>query len=276
MRLLVHRLDLFSFSFVVKLKKQNQQTKKTLDDDDDDDTYTLGSDAVLDVLGELSVVGLDVVGLQLLHVVGDVQAEYVATVHVGLELLLVGVVAREALDAVWHMEAAVGGALERGEDLGAGGGARQADVQVAGERARLTVDILHVELGAVDLLGAGVDLVELELLEHAASQQQTGGVRARVVGQADLEAVARQLVRVRGRQHNVALNARIHDLFDNTMTMMMMMMMTQPCLDDDDDLVMYCSTLTCVVTSRLEKRTTKRYLGVLYLFFSWMMRRLRA
>lgn len=178
-------------------------------------TYGLGSDAVLDVLRELSLVGVLVLTLERLHVVGHMDAENVLSVHLGLELLLLVGVAREALDGVRDVEATVDGALQRAENLGASGGASQTNVQVGGERAWLAFDVLDVELGSVDVLGTSVHAVQLELLEQTARQQETRRVGRRVVGQSDLHAVAWQLMRVRGRKHDVTLDTSVQDLKKN-------------------------------------------------------------
>ena len=58
------------------------------------------------------------------------------------------------------------------------------------------------------LVGVG----EAELGEHAARQQQAGGVGGGPVGQPDGQAVLGQLVRVRGRHDHVARKRRVHDL----------------------------------------------------------------
>ena len=151
----------------------------------------------------------------MLHVVGDVLAEDVAAVHLGAELLLLAVVAGETLLGVRNVDSAVGGALHRAENLGSGGSAGQTDVQTSAEGARPIIDVLDHEVLAIDVLLSLVDSVQLELLENATRQEQTGAVGGRVVGQADLDAVVGQLVAV-GRGHNlVSVEARIGDLTAN-------------------------------------------------------------
>ena len=60
-------------------------------------THRLRSDVVLDVLRELLLVCILIVLLQESHVISDVLSEDVLTVDVGVELLALAVVAREAL-----------------------------------------------------------------------------------------------------------------------------------------------------------------------------------
>ena len=147
-------------------------------------THVVSSDAVLDELAELFLVGVLVVVLQNLHVVADVLAEDVVAVHLGAEVAAFVVVAREALGAVRDLEPAVDGALERAEHLGAGGGARQAHVEVAAEGAAFLLR-LHQVLVTVHLHLALVQAVHAELLQdlrtHARANTSTSAWRYRVM-----------------------------------------------------------------------------------------------
>ena len=69
-----------------------------------------------EVLLELLLVLL----LQRLHVLGHVETEDVLSVHVGVQLLSLGVVARESLLRVGDVETAVNGALQSSEHLEGG------------------------------------------------------------------------------------------------------------------------------------------------------------
>ena len=175
-------------------------------------THAVGGDSELDEAGELALVRLVVVLLQVPHVVGHVLAEDVVTVHTRVEVLALGVVAGEAFVAVRDVETAIDGALHGSEHLGAGGGARQTDVQVAAERARTVVHRLHQVVGAVHVLVALVHGVEGDLLEQPARDQQTGAVGSRVVGEPDLDAVLGQLVSVCGAHDHVSLKTSIRYL----------------------------------------------------------------
>jgi hypothetical protein len=138
----------------------------------------------------------------------DVRAQ-----DLGVKLLGVAVVADEALLRVRHVEAAVERALEDGEDLGARRGALEAGVKDGHEGARPLVRRLDVVvLARVALDVAGVRRVELEVLERAAREEEARRVRGRVVGQPPGEAVAGQLVRVRGDDDDVARERGIRDL----------------------------------------------------------------
>ena len=138
----------------------------------------------------------------------DVRAQ-----HLGVKLLGVAVVPDKALLRVGDVEAAVERALEDGKDLGAGGRALEAGVEARHERARPLVRRLDVVvLARVAVDGAGVGAVELEVLERAAREEEARRVRGRVVGQPPGEAVARELVRVRGDDDDVAGERRVRDL----------------------------------------------------------------
>jgi len=184
----------------------------------------VGFDALLDVGREALLVLLVVLLLEVLHVLPDVAAEDALAVHVGVVLLGVAVVAREALLGVGDVESAVGCALEGAEDAAAGGGGLAADVEEGAEGALVLVDLIDV-VGllsllagddlAVDLGVALVDVVEADLLEEAAGDEEACGVGGAVVLQADLEAVAGELLGVGLAQNAVAVDERVGDLADD-------------------------------------------------------------
>jgi len=172
-------------------------------------------DSGLDVLRELLGVGLLVVLLQLLHVLGDVTTEDVFAVGLGVEVVLLVVVAWESLGGVWDVEATVDGALESTEHLVAGGGSGETGVQEASEWAWTVVAWLHVVLVTIDLLLALVKLVELHLLQQSSSEQETGAVVGSVVLEANRDAEFGQLMGVSGADDNITAHSRVDDLADD-------------------------------------------------------------
>ena len=184
----------------------------------------VGVDVVGDVGGEALLVLLVVLLLEVLHVLPDVAAEDALAVHVGVVLLGVAVVAGEALLGVGDVQTAVGGPLEGAEDAAAGGGGLAADVEEGAEGALVLVDLVDV-VGllallagddlAVDLGVALVDVVEADLLEEAAGDEEAGGVGGGVVLEADLEAVAGELLGVGLAQDAVAVDEGVGDLADD-------------------------------------------------------------
>ena len=178
----------------------------------------VGLDVVLDVLGELALVALLVIVGEGLHVLGDVAAKDVLLEGLGVELLRLNVEAGEAVLGVGDQDAAVRGALHDAEDAGTGRGAGKADIEVGLEGAALAV----VGLGglgegvlAVGLLDTGEVAVNAELGEHAAGEEQARGVGSGPVGQAVLDAVGAELVRVGGGEDLVAVDLGRDDLGDD-------------------------------------------------------------
>lgn len=177
--------------------------------------------AGLQVLGEVLLVVLLIVLLHLSHVVGDVLAHDAGLVHLSVELLGVSGVTGEALVAVGDVQAAIAGALQGTEDLGTGGGVLDSNVQQGAERSLLVIDLLHEVGAAVDLgghnltshlLNTSVGLVQAQLLQQAAGNQQTSGVGGGVVLQTDGQAVSGQLLRAGLAQHLITNDLSIDDL----------------------------------------------------------------
>lgn len=147
---------------------------------------------------------------------------------------------------MWDGQAAIHGTLQGTKHLVASSGSGKPSVQVAGERARLTVDALHVELVTGHLHLAFVHLIQAELVKqlrvtsnsrstpataelisfrvacahrgagtYSTGQQQTGGVGGCVVRQANGDPVLWQLVRVGSTHDHVSLNLGVGDLQRN-------------------------------------------------------------
>mmetsp|Transcript_46798 Transcript_46798/g.61926 ORF Transcript_46798/g.61926 Transcript_46798/m.61926 type:complete len:353 (-) Transcript_46798:12-1070(-) len=187
-------------------------------------------DALLDVRREVRGVLLGLLLLQLPHVLGDVLAKDAVAVDVGVVLLVLPVVAREALLGVRDVEAAVGAALEGTEHARTRRGVTDADVKEGAEGAALLGQLRHVEgLGAagvddlllarhngtVYLLVPRVQLIHPQLVQQPAGTQQPRAVRSGVVLEARLDTVPRQLAGVRARHHAVASDLGVDDLADD-------------------------------------------------------------
>merc|ERR1719348_2353212 len=149
--------------------------------------HAVGVNTELDVPGELLLVGLLVLLHQVVHVVGDVLSEDVLAVDVGVELAVVAVL------------------------LSAGGGAGQAHVQAGVEGSPVAL-VLNQEVVAVNLQLAGVQLVQLVLIQQPPAEQETGAVCGGVVGESDLDSVLGQLRGIGGAHHLVALQVGVGDL----------------------------------------------------------------
>merc|ERR1712029_436058 len=121
-----------------------------------------------------------------------------------LALVSVLVVAGKPLVGVGDVDASVHGALHRTENLGAGGGAGEADIEARVERGPLAL-VLYKEVVSVDLERAGVQLVQLVLGQQPPGKQESCAVCSRVVGEADLDSVLGQLGGVGGANTLITL-----------------------------------------------------------------------
>lgn len=181
---------------------------------------TVSLDIVVDVLLELGREALLIVVGEGLHVLSDVATEDVVSEGVSVELLGLHVVTGESLLAVGDEDTTVRGTLHGTKDTGTGGGALETDIEDDLEGAALTI----VGLGGlgegeltVSLLDTSEVLVEAELLEGAAGDEETGGVGSGPVGKTVLDTVGLELVGV-GRDENLVTgDLRGHDLADDVL-----------------------------------------------------------
>lgn len=175
-------------------------------------TYIISTDSQFDVTRELAFVGLLVFSLQFLHVFCNMLAEDVLTVNGSVEGLAFGIISGEALDGVGDVEATVDSAFHGTENTSSSGCAGKSNVQVATEGAGAIIDWLNEVFFAGDVSAAAVEAVKPELVEDATGNQQTGAVSGSVVGQAALDSVLGQLMRVSGAHDAISLNASVSDL----------------------------------------------------------------
>mmetsp|Transcript_30717 Transcript_30717/g.67082 ORF Transcript_30717/g.67082 Transcript_30717/m.67082 type:complete len:308 (+) Transcript_30717:105-1028(+) len=171
----------------------------------------IGLDALGDVGREVLVVLLGLLIAHLAHVLGNVLTHDVLLQDLGVELLALLVVTSETLLVVGNIHATVAGTLEGGEHLGTSGGTLDANIEESLEGASALTS-LNVVVLTGHLLLAHVLLVEAELLEGAASDQETHAVSGSVVGQTNLEAVLGQLMRVGSALNNVTRDRGADDL----------------------------------------------------------------
>ena len=153
--------------------------------------------------------------LHLLSVLGNHTTLDVALEGLGVQRLVLEIVAGVALVVVGDVETAVDSALEGGEDARTRGGAHETGVEVALERTTLPVLSLHVVVIAKVLGVALVRLGEVVLGQEAARAQETGGVGGGIVGEARLHAVLGKLVGVRRADGHVTLDGGVDHLADD-------------------------------------------------------------
>lgn len=178
----------------------------------------VGLDVIVNVPLKLRFVPLLVVVGQGFHVLGHVPAEDVFAQRLGVELLGLDVVPGESVVRVRDQDPPVRRSLHGSEHARPRRGARQADVQVAFERPAL----LAVNLGrlrefvfAIGLLDAGKVLVQFELRQGAAGDEESRGVGCGPIGETMLNAVPLEFMRIRGAEYLVPRDFRRHDLDDN-------------------------------------------------------------
>lgn len=239
---------------------------------------TIGLNVIVNVLLELRLVALLVVISQSLHVLSDVTADNVLAESLGIELLRLDIETGESVLGVRNEDATVGGTLHGTEDTGTSGGTGKTDIEEGLEGAALAIvglGSLSQGVLAISLLNTGEVAVNSELLEGTAGDQQTGSIGSSPVGQAVLDAVGAELVGVGSDEDLVTGDLRADDL----------PVFFKSLVSTSSHFLPDCPTTgygrwidlnTYMMMSRLVKRTTRRYLGALYLFLAWVMRRLRA
>lgn len=180
----------------------------------------LSLDIILDVHLELALVALLIVVGESLHVLSDVTAVDVVAEDISVELLGLHVVTGEALLGVGDENATVGGTLEGTEDTGTGGSAGKTDIEEGLEGAALLTIVLS-SLGegelTISLLDTSEGLVEAELLEGTAGDQETGSVGSGPVGKTVVDAVGAELVGVSSAEDLVASDLRGDELHDDVL-----------------------------------------------------------
>lgn len=162
---------------------------------------SIGIDVILDVLGEVFVVHLLIIFLELTHVISDVLTHDTSFVNFSVEILGVTSVTRESLLAVRNIEATITGTLHSTKDLGTSGGVLDTNIKESTEWLSLVINFRDVEsllavLGgdgsSLDLFNTRVDLIETNFLEKSAGKEKTSGVGSSIVLQTNWEAVSGQ------------------------------------------------------------------------------------
>ena len=141
----------------------------------------------------------------------DVVAE-----HISVEFLQLNVVAGEAALVVRDVDTTIRGTLHGTKHTRTSRGALETHVKVALEGAGLVVTegLGEGEL-TIRLLLTGVLLVETELLQSTAGNEQTSGVGSGPVSETVLDTVAGQLTRRSVGEHAVTLDLSVNDLAGN-------------------------------------------------------------
>ena len=136
-------------------------------------THVGCSDTVLDELRELLLVSFLVIILELLHVVSYVFAKDVIAMDLRREVLALTVVSWETTAAVWDLETTIDSSLHSTEYSSSSAGTSQTGVKVAAEWSGLSILRLYQVVITIDVIISLIDAVQIELLQHATSKQQT-------------------------------------------------------------------------------------------------------
>ena len=155
-------------------------------------------DTVLDVTGELSLVGFAVFLLESAHVLSNGLTEDLVTVSLSIVGLLFTVVTIEAGVLVGDINTTIVATLKDGENTSTSSGSAETDIEVAAERTLLAefsdeVSLLITFAGldfTVNLLVALVHLSHTELSQKTSGAEETSAVSSSVVGETELHTVA--------------------------------------------------------------------------------------
>ena len=182
----------------------------------------IGGDSSLEVLRELALERISILLLERLHVGSDVSSEDVLTQDLGVELGVLGVllvveVTGETTLRVGDVETSIGGTLHGSEDTVTSRGTGKTDIEKDVEGTRSIIDLLNEEVLSVDGSDSDVLIGNVELSQNTAGEQQTSGVGSGVVGQANLDSVAGELMGVGSSENDVSLNLGEDNLGDDVL-----------------------------------------------------------
>mmetsp|Transcript_31028 Transcript_31028/g.74978 ORF Transcript_31028/g.74978 Transcript_31028/m.74978 type:complete len:274 (-) Transcript_31028:85-906(-) len=184
----------------------------------------VGGDVVLDVLREMFLVLLVIFLLEVFHVFTDVSTHDAFTVHVGIVLLGVTVVARETLFGVGDIKTAIGCTLQGTEDSVSGGRWLTSNIQQTAEGTLVVIDFLYVvclvvifsrDDVSVDFGVTLIDIVESDLLKQTACDEEASAVSGGVVLQPDVQPVPSQFGRLGLAEDAVTIDQGVRDLADH-------------------------------------------------------------
>jgi hypothetical protein len=143
------------------------------------------------------------------------------TVHIGIILLGITIIARETLFGVGNVETTIGGTLEGSKDTTSGGGGFASNIQKGAEGALVFVYLINVVCGfsnlgldniAIDFVIAFVDIIQPDLLKETTGTQETSTVGGGVVLETDRKSVAGQFVGAGRGQNTITVNEGVDDL----------------------------------------------------------------
>mmetsp|Transcript_23134 Transcript_23134/g.32335 ORF Transcript_23134/g.32335 Transcript_23134/m.32335 type:complete len:259 (-) Transcript_23134:84-860(-) len=188
----------------------------------------IGSNTSSSVFAELTLVGILILLLQLLHVFTDVTTENVLTLGFAVSLkfsIFVDFGTRETLVAVRDIESSVARTLKSAKKTGSSGGSSKTNVEQSAEgTGPILVKLVHGEFVIEVFLTPFIHITictdrslvfKLELLVDAACEEKASAVCCRVVGEANFHSITWKLVRISGRDAHIICEVRGEDLAHN-------------------------------------------------------------
>jgi len=175
----------------------------------------VGLDSLLLVARELLVVLLRILLEKGLHVLSDMSAKDVLAEDLLVDRLLLSVIADKATLAVGDDDTSVKSALHGTKDTSASACADKTDIEKSAERTALVELLEAVEGSTGGLLDTRIELVDVDLLGSTAGDKKTSGIGSSIVGKAELDAIAGELVGVGSDKDVVTVDAGVDDLADD-------------------------------------------------------------
>jgi hypothetical protein len=168
-----------------------------------------------DELGELLLVLVIVILLEVTHVVSNVTTIDVRAENLGIELLGLSIETGETVLTVGDEDTTIGGSLHGSEDTGTGRGTLKTDIQEALEGTGSILNGLGHGDGTIGLGDTLVLVGKTELGQDTASDEETSAVGGSPVGQTSLDTVLGELVSVSRGKNKVTLELGVDDLADD-------------------------------------------------------------
>ena len=129
-------------------------------------TYTIGINAELNVLRELSLVSIVIIFSKLTHVFSYMKTKDVFTVDLSIKLLALSIKAREPFCAVGNVQATINCSFHSPEDSGTGACTHETYIQVAPESIGSIVIRLNTVSFTINFKVSRIKLVQSELLQE--------------------------------------------------------------------------------------------------------------
>lgn len=177
-------------------------------------------------LGELALVTILILFLQVGHVVSNMLSENAVAVGLSIVLLRLLIESEESALTVGNVDASISNSLHHSEDLGSGGGASKSDVEDSLEWSAVSLLFYIVVFSSKlkyefkvrsnrntkYLFVALVGGVKSDGLQVTTGKKKSGGVSSGVVGKSDLESVTWKFVGVSRSDNDVSFDLGVSEL----------------------------------------------------------------